>query len=169
MNVLSNLYFIFYTREKFPLLTLPDVARIHVIRLMDVTEQFNEELPLVENTISVLKRLQTAFSCKETGVKFTDRTPSVVRNVLNALNDFVFVSLGRCNPTAETLNIIMKKYKRIREISIYSSQMPLDYSHPNKKKVLEDEAENQEEIRQLDEELTQNGVYYVEGIAHIGF
>uniref|UniRef100_A0A1I7T3M5 F-box domain-containing protein n=1 Tax=Caenorhabditis tropicalis TaxID=1561998 RepID=A0A1I7T3M5_9PELO len=222
MNISSNLNPVFRDPDKFSLLTIPDVARVYVIRLMDPKEQvrlalstkkmenyirisniryfdygevsleendfdiqvnhgripsensqmtfrtkvqfnkkvmkpwFNEDSSVAEQAITVFKRLQATFHCEETGITFNINTPAIIRNVLDALDNLVFVALGKNNTTVETLNTIMEPYKRKREISVFASEMPLDYYHPNRKKVLGDQPENQgvqDEIRQLDEKL----------------
>uniref|UniRef100_A0A1I7T3N0 F-box domain-containing protein n=1 Tax=Caenorhabditis tropicalis TaxID=1561998 RepID=A0A1I7T3N0_9PELO len=92
---------------------------------------FNEDLPVVENTIAVLERLQTTFSCIETEVVIRITQPTEINKIFDALDNFVYVSLVEAKPETATVNAIMESFKKGRQISIYSSEMPSDYYHPN--------------------------------------
>uniref|UniRef100_A0A1I7T3M9 FBA_2 domain-containing protein n=1 Tax=Caenorhabditis tropicalis TaxID=1561998 RepID=A0A1I7T3M9_9PELO len=92
---------------------------------------FNDNSTVVENTIAVMKRLQATFPCIEIEIVFYITQPTEIKKILDALNNFVFVSLKRTKPETATVDAIMESYKKRREISIYSSEMPSDYSHPN--------------------------------------
>uniref|UniRef100_A0A1I7T3P0 FBA_2 domain-containing protein n=1 Tax=Caenorhabditis tropicalis TaxID=1561998 RepID=A0A1I7T3P0_9PELO len=97
----------------------------------DMKPWLNEESSVMENVLTVTKRLQTTYPCKETGVIFIDNTPSVIKHVLEALDDFIYVSLGGKNLKVEAVDLAMDSFKKGREISYGAVEMPLDYSHPN--------------------------------------
>uniref|UniRef100_A0A1I7T3P2 FBA_2 domain-containing protein n=2 Tax=Caenorhabditis tropicalis TaxID=1561998 RepID=A0A1I7T3P2_9PELO len=97
----------------------------------DLKPGLNEDSSVAENAVTVLKRLQAAFPCKETGVIFIDNTPAVIKHVLDALGDLVYVSLGSTNPETEAVDLVMDSCKKGREIALDVPEMPLDYSHPN--------------------------------------
>uniref|UniRef100_A0A1I7T3N9 Costars domain-containing protein n=1 Tax=Caenorhabditis tropicalis TaxID=1561998 RepID=A0A1I7T3N9_9PELO len=97
----------------------------------DLKPWSKEDLSMVENAVTVLKRLQTTYPAKETGVIFLYNTLAVVKKVLDALDDYVFVSLGKTNLEMEAVDLVMDSVKKGREISVNGSEMPLDYSHPN--------------------------------------
>uniref|UniRef100_A0A1I7T3M8 FBA_2 domain-containing protein n=1 Tax=Caenorhabditis tropicalis TaxID=1561998 RepID=A0A1I7T3M8_9PELO len=91
----------------------------------------NKDSSMLENAVSVLKRFQSTFPCKETGVVIRVKEPTEIKYILDALDYFIFVSLKNVELEAKTVDLVMETFKKGREIKIDGPVMPLDYSHPN--------------------------------------
>uniref|UniRef100_A0A1I7T3M7 FBA_2 domain-containing protein n=1 Tax=Caenorhabditis tropicalis TaxID=1561998 RepID=A0A1I7T3M7_9PELO len=90
----------------------------------------NKDSSVVENAVAVLKRFQSTFPCKETGVVFHITHPADIKYIFDSL-DFIFFSLKNVDPEAKAVDLAMESFKKGREIGIEAPEMPLDYSHPN--------------------------------------
>ncbi|CAL2030645.1 unnamed protein product [Caenorhabditis brenneri] len=122
-------------RKGFELLWLPVLARIEVIRSMDIDEMINKTSSSFRKSVAILKHLQNIISFKSLGlhVNFEGMTVECFKEILTepALKDFESLGLENGEIGPECLDLVMGMAQSNRVLHIKGTMIPRDYYHEN--------------------------------------